>query len=86
MFVLLLALISKSDRAKVLELATLPDKICVNAFLLQHILTHHPWIILKLYLFTFVETPRKFIIAKFSWCFHKAKQVYCLHHANVQET
>ena len=23
---------------------------------------------------------------KFTWCFHKAKQVYCIHHANVQET
>ena len=48
-----------------------------------------------MYLFSFVETPRKFIIAKllirelgseltdrklgfnkFTWCFHKAKQVY----------
>ena len=50
-----------------------------------------------IYLFSFVETPRKFIIAelsihkhwrrpeltdrklcnnKFTWCFHKAKQVY----------
>ena len=36
-----------------------------------------------IYLFSFVETPRKFIIAL---CFHKAKQVYCIHHANVQET
>ena len=49
-------------------------------------------------LFSFVETPRKFIIANlkiywkhhvnllFTWCFHKAKQVYSIHHANVQET
>ena len=35
----------------------------------------------KLYLFSFVETPRKF-----TWCFHKAKQIYCIHHANIQET
>ena len=33
-------------------------------------------------LFSFVdETPRKF-----TWCFRKAKQVYCIHHANVQGT
>ena len=50
--------------------------------------------ICNIYLFSFVETPRKFIIARkfiiiyylFTWCFHKAKQVYCIHHANVQET
>ena len=66
---------------------------------------------------SFVETPRKFIIAELSirklgsssvliilvvllalmkiraygskallWCFHKANQVYCIHHTNVQET
>ena len=64
--------------------------------------------IAKIYLFTFVETPRKLFIAelsvrklasssvliinlfillcnnKFTWCFHKAKQVYCIHHANVR--
>ena len=41
------------------------------------------------YLFSFVEKPRKFIIAKINlraWCFHKAKQVYYIHHANIQET
>ena len=60
------------------------------------------------YLFSFVETPRKFIIAELSirklgsssvliirlfeftqtdsFEFHKAKQVYCIHHANIQET
>ena len=78
--------------------------------------------ICTLYLFSFVETPRKFIIAelsirklgsssvliilkvdedirrrskltdrklcnnKFTWSFHKAKQVYRIHNANVQET
>ena len=27
------------------------------------------------------------IVLIFTWCFHnKAKQVYCIHHANVQET
>ena len=26
------------------------------------------------------------IINKFTWCFHKAKQVHCIHHANVQGT
>ena len=83
---------------------------------------------LQTYLFSFVETPRKFIIAelsirklgsssvliiqsiisillalmkiraygskalqynnnnKFTWCLHKAKQVYYIHHANVQGT
>ena len=64
---------------------------------------------LSIYLFSFVETPRKFIIAelsirklgsssvlimllgklcnnKFTWCFHKAKQLYCIHHVNIQET
>ena len=31
-------------------------------------------------------TDRKLCNNKFTWCFHKAKQVYCIHHANVQET
>ena len=38
--------------------------------------------IAKIYLFSFVETPRKFIIC-LAWYFHKAKQLYCIHHANV---
>ena len=58
----------------------------------------YSYICIYFYLFSFVETPRKFIIANlllfiivnllfiFTWCFHKAKQVYCIHHANVQET
>ena len=39
-----------------------------------------------------METPRKFIIANrnfiiiYTWCFHKVKQVYYIHHANVQGT
>ena len=67
--------------------------------------------IAKIYLFSFVETPRKFMVAelsvrklasssvliinlfiylfillcnnKFTWRFHKAEQLYCIHHANV---
>ena len=62
-----------------------------------------------LFLFSFMETPRKLIAElsirklgsssvliiinylklcnkKFTWCFHKAKQVYCIHHAKVQGT
>ena len=51
----------------------------------------------RLNLISFVETPRKFTIAELSirklgsssvlhQRFHKANQVYCIHHANVQET
>ena len=51
----------------------------------------------KLYLFSFVETPRKFIIAELSIRIlgsssvliiipQSYKQVYCIHHANVQGT
>ena len=29
---------------------------------------------------------RKLSNNKFMWCFHKAKQVYYIHHANVQRT
>ena len=41
------------------------------------------------YLFSFVETPHVNLLYcnnKFTWCFHKAKQVYCIHHANAQGT
>ena len=44
-----------------------------------------------IYLFNFVETPRKFIITKidkacnnkFTWCFHKTKEVS--HNIDAQE-
>ena len=29
---------------------------------------------------------RKLCNNKFTWCFHKPKQVYCIHHANLQGT
>ena len=66
-----------------------------------------PRLIVLVYLFSFLETSRKFVIAelstrklgsssvliirklcnnKFTWCFHKDKQVYYVHHANVQGT
>ena len=31
-------------------------------------------------------TDQKLCNNKFTWCFHKAKQVHCIHHGNVQET
>ena len=41
----------------------------------------------ELYLFSFVETPRKFIIAELSIRkLGSSKQVYCIHHASVQGT
>ena len=42
---------------------------------------------IKLYLFSFVETPRKFTIAEFFYLFSFVETPkYCIHHANVQET
>ena len=34
----------------------------------------------------FELTDQKLCNNKFTWCFHIAKQVYSIHHANVQET
>ena len=48
---------------------------CTYMYLLSTILLH-----------TCLALWKHHVNLLFTWCFHKAKQVYCIHHANIQET